>query len=621
MYDLIIIHKRQSKVMVKKFISTLFCTFCLIPSFSQSWDEIKKNTDIFLFGEGWGATVEEADQQALSTLISKISVIVSSDFSISEDERTVNGMLDAESYTILKLQTYSTATLTNTERIVIENNDDDVHIGRYIKKTEINRIFEGRLRTVKEYVRLGIIAEEARKIDDALRNYYWAYSLLKSVQRPAEVTIQDEITGKDIHPLTWLPEKIKDIFDHLDVDVVANDGKNVDLMFKYKKNPVGSLDFSYFDGRNWSNICSVKNGRGTIEFAEGLVPENIQINYEYAYRGQAHINQEVKAVLDVVKGNALKGARINVKTGRLRESKNDETQIEVVVEEKKIEQQRKENISPVENEKPYREILSRVIYAIKNKSSKSVEDCFTEDGLDMFNRLIMYGQARIINTNECKLYQFFDNVIARSIQMSFTFRHGVRTNFVEDVVFTFNNEGKIDCVAFGLDKKAKEDIMNKNVWPVEARMTIIEFLENYKTAYSLKRLDYIRTIFDDDAVIIVGHVAKVAVRGNDNRHRTYRNKVTLTQYEKEQYIKHLEVCFRSNEFINIRFVDNDVRKAKEGEEYGIQIKQDYYSTNYGDEGYLYIQVDLNERQEPIIRVRTWQPQPDPEIGLFGLGNW
>ena len=191
---------------------------------------------------------------------------------------------------------------------------------------------------------------------------------------------------------------------------------------------------------------------------------------------------------------------------------------------------------------------------------------------------------------------------------------------VEPDVFAFDGT-PADCVAFGLDKKAKEDIMNKNVWPVEARMTIIEFLENYKTAYSLKRLDYIRTIFDDDAVIIVGHVAKVAVRGNDNRHRTYRNKVTLTQYEKEQYIKHLEVCFRSNEFINIRFVDNDVRKAKEGEEYGIQIKQDYYSTNYGDEGYLYIQVDLNERQEPIIRVRTWQPQPDPEIGLFGLGNW
>ena len=43
--------------------------------------------------------------------------------------------------------------------------------------------------------------------------------------------------------------------------------------------------------------------------------------------------------------------------------------------------------------------------------------------------------------------------------------------------------------------------------------------------------------------------------------------------------------------------------------------------NYGDEGYLYIQVDLNDRKEPIIKVRTWQPEPDPEVGLFGLGNF
>ena len=209
--------------------------------------------------------------------------------------------------------------------------------------------------------------------------------------------------------------------------------------------------------------------------------------------------------------------------------------------------------------------------------------------------------------------------------MSFTFKHGIRKNFVEDIVFTFNREGKIDCVAFGLDKKAKEDIMNRGAWSTEARQTIMEFLENYKTAYALKRIDYLRTIFDDDAVIIVGHVANkmVPIAGKTDIQTSYSNHkyVRLTQYDKEQYLKNLEACFRSNEFINIRFANNDVRKAKEGEEYGIQIKQDYYSTNYGDEGYLYIQVDLNDRKEPIIRVRTWQPEPDPKIGLFGMGNW
>jgi hypothetical protein len=209
--------------------------------------------------------------------------------------------------------------------------------------------------------------------------------------------------------------------------------------------------------------------------------------------------------------------------------------------------------------------------------------------------------------------------------MSFSFNRGVRKNFVEDIVFTFNDEKKIDCIAFGLDQKAKDDIMNRVVWSAEARQTIVEFLENYKTAYALKRLDYLRTIFDDNAVIIVGHVAErlEAIPGRTDEMTTFKNNkyITRNRLTKEQYLKKLEDCFHSNEFINIRFANNDVRKAKEGEEYGIQIKQDYYSTNYGDEGYLYIQVDLDDRKEPIIKVRTWQEKPDPQIGLFGMGNW
>ena len=47
------------------------------------------------------------------------------------------------------------------------------------------------------------------------------------------------------------------------------------------------------------------------------------------------------------------------------------------------------------------------------------------------------------------------------------------------------------------------------------------------------------------------------------------------------------MCYQSNQFINIRFADNDVVKmGAGGETYGIQIKQDYYSSNYGDHGYL-----------------------------------
>ena len=593
---------------------------CLVPTFSQSWNEIKHNSNVYLFGEGWGATVEEADQQALAALISKISVAVSSDFTITEDEMAINGSFDAKSYTNLKIQTYSSATLTNTERLVIDNNPDEAHIGRFIKQSELNKIFEGRIRTLKEHIRLGMSAEENRKIDDALRNYYWAYSLLKSVQRPAEVQYTDEETGKNIHPLTWIPERMDNIFDDLEIEIATNDGTNVDLMFTHKGKPVSSLDFTYFDGRNWSNIASAKNGRGTMEFSPNMVPENIVINYEYAYRGQAHINQEIKSVLNVIKVGSFRGSRVNLQTRKEKPSTTDKTDVQLKPASKK-----NATISPVADEKPYREVLSKVIATIKDKSYNAVKDYFTEDGKDMFKRLIQYGSARILNTNDCAFYQFDDNVVARSIQMSFSFKKGIRTNFVEDVVFTFNKDGKIDCIAFGLDAKAKNDIMNRGAWSIEARQTIMEFLENYKTAYALERIDYLRSVFDDDAVIIVGHVARrlEAVNSHKDAPVTYRNNkyVRRTQYSKEQYLKNLEACFRSNEFVNIRFANNDVRKAKDGEEYGIQIKQDYYSTNYGDEGYLYIQVDLNDRKEPIIKVRTWQPEPDPEVGLFGLGNF
>lgn len=611
------LNQKHLKQMTKRLFVFLAIQLFLIPSFSQSWDEVKRNTGTYLFGEGWGSTIEEADQQALAALISKISIVVSSDFSITEDERTSNGILDATSYTNSKLQTYSTATLTNTERIVIDNDADQAHIGRYIKRAELNSIFEGRIRTIKEYIRLGIMAEEAYKIDDALRNYYWAYSLLKSVQHPTAVTYSDEDTGEKVYPLTWLPQQINNILKDLEVKVINNDGTNVDLMFYYKRQPVSTLDFTYFDGRNWSNICSAKDGRGTMEFSKGMIPSNVQINIEYAYRGQAHINQEIQSVLNVVKGQAMRAARINVQTGKSKS--NGDVQM-ALSKSTKI-----ETMAPLADDTSYRLALNKVLDAINKHNYDTVHELFTEDGWDMFNRLVKYGNARILNTRECTFSQLREDVIARSIQMSFSFKKGLRKDFVEDVVFTFNKNQKIDCIAFGLDRKAKQDIMKRGAWTQVARLTIMQFLENYKTAYALKRLDYLKTIFDDDAVIIVGHVAERMVAESHSKDmptaiRTQKY-IKRTQYSKEQYMKNLEACFKSNEFVNIRFANNDVRKAKNGEEYGIQIKQDYYSTNYGDQGYLYLQVDLDDPQKPIIKVRTWQPEPDPEIGLFGLGNW
>lgn len=45
-------------------------------------------------------------------------------------------------------------------------------------------------------------------------------------------------------------------------------------------------------------------------------------------------------------------------------------------------------------------------------------------------------------------------------------------------------------------------------WEEDSRICLIRFLEDYQTAYALKRLDYIESIFSDDAWIITGTVLK-----------------------------------------------------------------------------------------------------------------
>lgn len=611
---------------------SLFCAFSLVPAFAQSWDEVKRNTSTYLYGEGCGATVEEADRKALADLVSKISVVVSSDFVLTEDEMSTDSGFNAAAYARSKVETYSTATLTNTERLDLGSTPDEARIGRYVRRSELNRIFEGRLRTVREYVRLGDVAEAAGKVDDALRNYYWAFSLLKSVQHPAEVTCADD-EGRERHLLTWLPERMNALFGDMDVRVTRNDGANVDLEFTFRGRPVSSLDFTYFDGRDWSNLSSVKNGMGTMEFAQGMVPSNIQINYEYAYRGQAHINPEIKNVLGVVKGRALRRSRVSVPvsagsgrpvpaagyasagTGAAAGRADVSTSAAAAVREVAL---------TADEEAPYRRTLDRVLAAIRTRCYDDAASCFTADGKEMYDSLVRYGRARLMGDGGCKLYRYRDNVVARSVPMSFSFERGLRRNFVEDIVFTFDEAGKIDCLAFGLDGKAKEDILGKTVWPMQARQALMEFLENYKTAYALKRLDYLRDIFSDDCVIFVGHVVRRMERvpGTDGAVRFRNNKyVTRTRYTKEEYMRNLANCFDSNEFVNIRFANNDVRKARNGQVYGIQIKQDYYSTTYGDQGYLYLQVDIEDPKRPIIMVRTWQAEPDPEVGLFGMGHF
>ena len=600
----------------------------------QRAEELKNNAD-YICGEGWGETYNSADNAALTDLISKISINISSSFEINEEELNTNAGLDTKTAVTSVMNSYAQATLTNTNNIVISNSPK-AHVMRYIKRSEVNKIFDDRKEKVYDYVRSAIRAEEKGKIDDALRNYYWAFAMVRSLQYPNRVKM--DVDGEAKLLITWIPQQIDEILGNLSVKIASKDGNDINLFFKYKGEPVTSLDYTYFDGQTWSNLYSAKDGMGIVELRPDVDANSLQIKYEYEYADQCQIDKELESVTTLFKGTPFKNAtayinNIDKKSAVSSEAKKDF--------EKSVKTESTANLADltkVENENELVAIMTKVVNAIKTKQYDSANDCFSADGLEMYKKLLHYGQARLLGNPQFSFYKMGKRVVCRSIPMAFSFQNNKR-KFVEDVTFTFDADKKIECVAFGLGSQAQTDIFNKGVgaWSDYAKMVIATFLENYKTAFALKRLDYLESVFDDNATIITGHLIKknpkLNIEGQTAILGDNKPLIKYTRQTKSEYLRKLKMCFQSNQFINIRFADNDVVKmGAGGETYGIQIKQDYYSTNYGDHGYLFLMVDFNDPENPSIKVRTWQPDRNPNInsnlprsnrdwGIIGPGNF
>ena len=195
------------------------------------------------------------------------------------------------------------------------------------------------------------------------------------------------------------------------------------------------------------------------------------------------------------------------------------------------------------------------------------------------------------------------------VKLSFPGNH----SFIEDVVLRVNNRThKVESVAYKLSAKTEYSIMAMQ-WDDAARLTLINFLEDYRSAYCLKNLDYINKVFADDAYIITGHILKASTRKfSDTPQAINATTAVYERKSKQQYVSDLRKSFISKEFINLRFEECNVAKGygeKEGI-YAVQVNQLYYSNNYADNGILTLAVDMRHSNEPLVRVRVWQQARD-----------
>lgn len=589
------------------FLASLFVSLSVS---AQDFESIK-NDPSYVWGQGSGESLQSADDNAVKDLVSQISMNIDNqtETTISNEQRGDEAKSSVS--TSGNLRVSSSVSLSNCKRLVAEEGSYFIVL-RYVPREEIDKMFDARKAKIDDLVRAGERAKELTKVGDALRNYYWALKMTISIPEEQRSRMRSE---GGMLLTTELRERLANILDSVQVSVAKiekeDDANSVELRFSYKSRPVTSCDYQYFDGFDWLTVA-VKDGVAVAELPADT--KNMQVRLEYEYQKLWKSDPMVNAILEQLP------SRLPYPQAEKRVSVAEVKAVapEPVKSTKAVAKEMTVDTLTTCNKKEVfsqAEIIAPLIKAIESRKYDDVRSLCSENGWKWFVKLIKYGNAKIIERNELQLTAFANGYLVRGIKAAFSFKRNNKT-FVEDLVFYIKDD-QIEGINFGLEKSAMDDIMRHSMWDAQSRLVLVNFLENYKTAYALERLDYLNAVFSDDALIIVGNKLpqpKVAEITAVDQESYEHNKLT-----KSQYMKQLERVFDKQEYVNIQFEDAAVKKTnRTSERYEIIIKQNYYSATYADKGYLYLLADISNPEWPIIHVRVWD---EDRNNLMNYGEW
>ena len=205
---------------------------------------------------------------------------------------------------------------------------------------------------------------------------------------------------------------------------------------------------------------------------------------------------------------------------------------------------------------------------------------------------------------------------------------------IDDGLYLRQQLVEIDSLGIGNVIKS-----NLELTDLRRRQLILDYVEQFRTAYNQKDIKFLNQVFSDDALIITG---KVVQRRQTGDHLSLSHKVEYTRQTKQEYIRNLKMAFARNKWIDVKFdiptkgqggpcnwIDRTTKRDSNGQLmnfYGVRLIQHWKSSNYSDDGYLFLLWEFPKGGgDPIIHVRTWQPmevdgvhqEPDDNISTVG----
>ena len=194
----------------------------------------------------------------------------------------------------------------------------------------------------------------------------------------------------------------------------------------------------------------------------------------------------------------------------------------------------------------------------------------------------------------------------------------------QEAVISFDRQGNVESFYLSISMNLYMNVIKSNLelTDLRRRQLILDYVEQFRTAYNQKDINFLNQVFSDDALIITGKVITTK-----HAEGFTSQKIEYNKQSKEQYIKNLRRNFARNAYIRVTFDEIEVmRHPVNPNFYGVTLLQGWTSSSYADVGYLFLLWDFTDENAPQIHVRTWQPnkikgKPLPKDEVFSLSDF
>jgi len=599
----------------------ILCSNSLVLNAQNSNDSRKieaiKSNALYYWGEASSSDHKQAQDLALKTLIEKIEVTVSSSFENTFNETTTKDDSNYLEMTQGFVRSYSNATLREVQTIQDLRAKGQLYVFRYIQKSAVDALFKEREDLVNSLFSEAESAANNLNYSYALKYYYNSLILLNSIPRAIE-------PYQGLSLLVEIPKRINTLLDQISINYIESISINdqeiaVSLEVSAKGKPLKQLSFTFWDG-NQSVEAEAKDGVASIRLygaSTGLT--ELRCSPMFSFHNSRFQIDELAKVWDAMPNKPNFPRSIKV----------------VLANEKKPTKMLSANGAVVNTsladgltlENEAIELLQTNLkhFADNNglENAANVDPLFNQkwNAIKKFNAVSFSGLpfSPIIAPT-------WEDVEVREIPVTNVYK-SLDLQTTEYVILDAQKQGEYYDVNYGIMKglyaEIKEQALYGEDW--KERQVLIKFLEKYRTAFMTRDMETLNEIFSDEARIIVGKKIRPGTANGQSYSYKPEGKnlpdYSYVELKKKEYLNNLSSLFSRVQDIYTGYTTFQIlRKNNLPGTYGVSMRQDYMSTGYADEGYLFLLIDFNH-EKPQIMVRSWQPQEWREDALIELSDF